>query len=229
MILLLIGAVVFLACIYTPSIWVKHTLEKYAKPKDRYSGSGGQLARELLDRCGLESVKVELADANADHYSPVDKCVRLSKENLNGCSLTAITVAAHEVGHATQDRDNYTPLRLSIKLIDFVAPAQKLGAGLLMFAPLLALLSKSPVAGIFMLVGGLLSLATGTFMQILNLPVEMNASFARALPMLEKGNYLIEGDAPHARRILKACAWTYVAASLLSLLNIGRWWAILRR
>jgi len=61
------------------------------------------------------------------------------------------------------------------------------------------------------------------------LPMEMHASFARALPMLEQGKYLIQGDEPHARRILRAAAWTYVSASLMTLLNMGRWWAILRR
>jgi Zn-dependent membrane protease YugP len=64
---------------------------------------------------------------------------------------------------------------------------------------------------------------------LITLPMEMNASFARALPILEQGNYLKPGDAPHARRLLTAAAWTYVSASLMTLLNIARWWAIIRR
>lgn len=214
--------------VFGPSVWVKQVLQKYSKPVDRYSGTGGKLARELLDRCGLQSVKVELTEAG-DHYDPIAKCVRLSKEHMQGCSLTAITVAAHEVGHATQDRDKYAPLRMRTAMVALAIPAQKMGAGMLMLAPVITLLTRAPIAGVFMLMGGFLSLGTGTLVHMITLPMEMNASFARALPMLEQGDYLIEGDALHARRILKACAWTYVAASLMSLLNIGRWWAVLRR
>ncbi len=224
----LIGGIVLVAAVFGPSLWVKRVLQKYSKPADRYSGTGGQLARELLDRCGLQSVPVELTEAG-DHYDPIAKCVRLSKEHLEGNSLTAITVAAHEVGHATQDRDKYPALRMRTAMVALAIPAQKMGAGMLMLAPVIALLTRTPIAGVFMLLGGFLSLGTGTLVHMLTLPMEMNASFARALPMLEQGEYLIEGDVPHARKILKACAWTYAAASLMSLLNIGRWWAVLRR
>jgi len=224
----LIGGLLLVGVVFGPSVWVKQVLQKYSKPVDRYSGTGGKLARELLDRCGLQSVKVELTEAG-DHYDPIAKCVRLSKEHMQGCSLTAITVAAHEVGHATQDRDKYAPLRMRTAMVALAIPAQKMGAGMLMLAPVITLLTRAPIAGVFMLMGGFLSLGTGTLVHMITLPMEMNASFARALPMLEQGDYLIEGDALHARRILKACAWTYVAASLMSLLNIGRWWAVLRR
>ena len=98
-----------------------------------------------------------------------------------------------------------------------------------MLAPVVTLLTRAPVAGLLMLLGGFLVLGLGTAIHLITLPMELDASFGRALPMLEKGGFLRSGDKRHARRLLTAAACTYLAASLMSLLNIGRWWAILRR
>ena len=211
-----------------PSYWVKHTLRKYSSPEDRYPGTGGELARILLDWANLQAVKVEVTE-QGDHYDPIEKSVRLTPDKFNGKSLTAITVAAHEVGHAIQDRDGYLPLKLRTRLIQIAAPAEKLGAAILMIAPVITVITRAPVAGALFFAGGLLTLGVATVVHLVTLPMEMHASFARALPMLEHGKYLIQGDEPHARKILRAAAWTYVSASLITLLNIGRWWAILRR
>jgi len=224
----LLLVITIVALIFGPSYWVKHTLEKYSYPQDRYPGTGGELARILLDWANLQSVKVEETE-QGDHYDPIQKVVRLTPDKFNGKSLTAITVAAHEVGHAIQDRDGYLPLRLRTRLVRLAAPAEKLGAAILMIAPLMVVFTRAPVVGVLFFIGGLLTLGAATLVHLVTLPMEMHASFARALPMLEKGNYLIKGDEQHARRILRAAALTYVSASLTTLLNIGRWWAILRR
>lgn len=216
------------ALIVGPSYWVKHTLKKYSYPEDRYPGTGGELARILLDWANLQAVKVEVTE-QGDHYDPLEKAVRLTADKFNGKSLTAITVAAHEVGHAIQDRDGYLPLKLRTRLIQIAAPAEKLGAAILMMAPVITVITRAPIAGALFFAGGLLTLGTATVVHLVTLPMEMHASFARALPMLEHGKYLIQGDEQHARKILRAAAWTYVSASLMTLLNIGRWWAILRR
>ena len=79
------------------------------------------------------------------------------------------------------------------------------------------------------LISGFLTLGAGVLVHMLTLPTEFDASFGRALPMLDKHDVLIPGDEHHARRLLRAAAMTYVSASLMSLLNIARWWAILRR
>lgn len=138
-------------------------------------------------------------------------------------------MAAHEVGHAIQHRDNYAPLALRTQLVQWLAPAEKLGAGILMLAPAIMALSRSPAVGLLFLAGGILTLASAALVHAATLPMELNASFARALPILEQKRCLIDGDLPHARRLLTAAAWTYVAASLMTLLNMARWWAILRR
>jgi len=211
-----------------PSWWVKHTMDKYSEPANRYSFTGGQLARNLLDQASLQHVSVEVTELG-DHYDPLKKTVRLLPDKFHGRSLTAITVAAHEVGHAFQDQAGYAPLALRTWLVQWAAPAEKLGVAILMLAPVIMGLSRSPAAGLLFAIGGMLTLGSMALVHALTLPMELNASFARALPSLERGRYLIEGDMPHARRLLSAAAWTYVAASLMTLLNMARWLAILRR
>lgn len=224
----LILVIVIAVLMVGPSYWVKHTLAKYSHPEDRYPGTGAELARILLDWANLQTVKVEVTE-QGDHYDPIEKVVRLTADKFNGKSLTAITVAAHEVGHAIQDRDGYLPLKWRTRLVQIAAPAEKLGAVILMIAPIVAVGLRAPAAGALFLAGGLLTLGSAVIVHMVTLPMELHASFARALPMLEQGKYLIQGDEPHARKILRAAAWTYVSASLMALLNIGRWWAILRR
>lgn len=224
----IISMIAIILLIVGPSYWVKHTLTKYSYPEGRYPGNGSELARILLDWANLQNVKVEVTELG-DHYDPIAKAVRLTPDKYNGRSLTAITVAAHEVGHAVQDRDGYLPLKLRTRLIEIAAPAEKLGAAILMLAPVIAVAAKAPSAGALFLLGGLLTMGTATIVHLVTLPMELHASFARALPMLVHGNYLIHGDEPHARKILRAAAWTYVSASLMTLLNVARWWAILRR
>jgi len=216
-----------LVVVVGPGIWVQRVMSRYSTPKDRYQGSGADLARYLLDQLGLSAVQVELTD-RGDHYDPDEKVVRLSAENFESASLTAITVAAHEVGHAMQDHDGYAPLKWRSRLVRTAEPLQKLAAGILFAAPFLTLLTRAPVTGIAMFAGGFLFLGLMPLLHLITLPVEVDASFGRALPMLTEGGFLKKGDERYARKILTAAAWTYVAASLISLVNVGRWWAILR-
>jgi len=225
---IVIVIVLVLALIFLPGIWVKRVLSQYSEPADRYSGSGAELARHLLDRNDLQSVKVEVTEGG-DHYDPIDKAVRLTPDKFDGHSLTAITVAAHEVGHAIQDKQAYVPLRLRTQLVRISGPIQRVGAGVLMISPFIGVITRVPQLGILMFAAGFLTLATSTLVHFATLPTEFDASFARALPMLEQHRILKEADRPHARRLLTAAALTYVSASLMSLLNIARWWAILRR
>ncbi len=216
-----------LGLVFLPGIWVQRILKRYGEPADRYSGSGAQLARHLLDHNGLQSVKVESTE-DGDHYDPIDKAVRLTPDKFAGHSLTAITVAAHEVGHAIQDQQAYAPLRLRTRLVRIAGPIQRVGAGVLMVSPFIGVITRVPQLGILMFMAGFLTLATSTLVHFVTLPTEFDASFGRALPMLDRHDILKEVDRPHARRLLTAAALTYVSASLMSLLNIARWWAILR-
>ena len=224
----LVFIAVLLLVVFGPGIWVQRVLEKYSTPEDRYGGTGASLARHLLDKHGLQSVVVEPTDAG-DHYDPMAKAVRLTPDKHDGCSLTAITVAAHEVGHALQDHHNYPPLKWRTRLVRATSRIEKLGAALLVVSPFMGLLTHAPALGLLTLLAGLLTLGTSAAVHFVTLPTEFDASFNRALPLLDRHRILKSVDRPHARRLLMAAALTYVSASLMSLLNIARWIAILRR
>lgn len=220
--------VALLALTLVPSLWVQSVMRRYSQPANRYPHTGGQTARHLLDALGLRNVATEITD-RGDHYDPLAKAVRLTVDNFNGRSLTAVTVAAHEVGHALQDARGFAPLRMRTHLVHWVAPVERLGAGMLMLAPLAGILTRSPRLGLIGLAGGVLTLAAGVVVHFLTLPTELDASFVRALPLLKQHHVIRPEDLPRARRLLTAAAFTYVAVALQSLLNIARWWAILRR
>jgi Zn-dependent membrane protease YugP len=225
---IIIVILLFLAIVFGPAIWVRRVLERYSLPADRYPGTGRQLARELLDAHGLQSVTVESTD-QGDHYDPQAKAVRLMPDRFDGRSLTAITVAAHEVGHAVQDHTGYGPLRLRTRLVKATRGVEKLGAAILVVAPFLGIVTRVPALGLVTLAAGFATLGTAALVHFVTLPTEIDASFARALPMLERHRVLKAVDRPHARKLLAAAALTYVSSALMSLLNIARWLAILRR
>jgi uncharacterized protein len=153
----------------------------------------------------------------------------LSADNFNGRSLTAVTIAAHEVGHALQHARGFSPLLWRTRLVQWVAPIEKIGAGMLMLAPFAGALTRSPYLGLLGLAGGIITLGTAVVIHFLTLPTELDASFMRALPLMKQHGIIRREDLPRARSLLTAAAFTYVAVALQSLLNIARWWAILRR
>jgi Zn-dependent membrane protease YugP len=216
-----------LALLFLPGLWVRRVLARYRQPEDRYPGSGASFARHLLDQLGLEEVAVE-ATESGDHYDPTKRCVRLSKVHHEGQSLAAITVAAHEVGHAIQHADGYLPLGIRTRLAVVAGSLGQMSAVVLTVGPLLSLALRMPAAMAWSMGLGLLGMASSSLLHLVTLPVEWDASFSRALPLLSSGGYLKEGDLPHARKILLAAALTYVASSLFSLLNLWRWLRVLR-
>jgi len=224
--ILLLGAVLVL--LFWPAFWVRRVMTRYASPADRYPMSGAQLARRLLDVLGLTGVKVEATDGG-DHYDPEAKVVRLSEANFAARSLTAITVAAHEVGHALQDHRGFVPLRLRGSLVRVAMSAQRAAPVLLLAAPLLVLATRSPVLGLFAAIAAFGSMLLMTAVHLVTLPAELDASFGRAMPLLRREGVLIPGDEPHARKLLTAAALTYVSAAMLSLLSLARWLPLLRR
>ncbi len=225
----LILIIILIALLYAPQFWAQYTFKRYAKERDNIPGSGGELARHLLDRFKMPHVKVERGNAGEDHYDPTTKTVRLGPDNFDRHSLTAIAVSAHEVGHAIQDHNNETLLSLRGRLLEIANRFQKLGSVAILVMPLVAVLSRSPVIGGLFLFVGLASMFMTTLVHFITLPVELDASFGKALPILLKGEYVTEKDEAAIRKILKAAAWTYVAASLSSLLNVWRWLRVLRR
>lgn len=224
---ILLGIVFLLGIVVLPGWWVQRVMKRYSQPADRYPGTGGQLARHMLDRSGLEAVAVEQTD-HGDHYDPEARVVRLSPDNYGSASLTAITVAAHEVGHAIQHADGYQPLLVRTRMVKSIQKFQKLGMVLIALMPVALIALKIPSAGITLLLVGLAALASGIVVHLVTLPTELDASFRRAMPVLVKGGYLKREDHGAARRILTAAAFTYVAASMMGLVNFWWWLRILR-
>ncbi|THI83820.1 MAG: zinc metallopeptidase [Nitrospira sp. CG24A] len=222
--LLIIVAIV----VFGPQLWTRRVFARHSVPHSDYPGTGAELARHLLDRLDMQHIKVEMTE-QGDHYDPEAKAVRLTPDKFDGKSLTAITVAAHEVGHAIQHHTGYQPFAERTRLVRVAQGAEKLGGVVMMGIPIAAALAQTPVAGVVVLVAGMATMGISTLVHLVTLPVEWDASFRRALPMLQQRNYLSPQDEQGARRILTAAALTYVAASLASLLNLWRWIAFLRR
>lgn len=220
---------VIIIFVFAPQLWVRHVMEKYSEDIADMPGTGGELAKHLADRFQLANVEVEATETNNDHYDPEAKKIRLSERHFEGKSLTAITIAAHEFGHALQDASDYKPLVLRTRLARFSINAQKIASVLLISLPFTFLLVKIPLVSLAILLSGLTIMFLPIVLHLITLPVEFDASFNRALPILEQGDYLPPSAIPVAKRILTAAALTYVAASLASLLNFYRWLAILRR
>lgn len=227
MIILGIIAVVALAAlILGPQFLINWTMSKHANQRDDFPGTGGELARHLLNDAGLTDVKLEVTDKMRDHYSPEDKAVRLSEDNMNGKSVTAVAVAAHEVAHAIQDRDGYAPLTLRQRLVKKTIIVERIGSAILMLTPVVFAFTRNPAAALLEIFAALGILASTILVHIVTLPTEFDASFKKALPVLE--NYLPPEEMKGARAVLRAAAFTYVAGALISLLNVARWLRILR-
>ncbi len=217
-----------IALLFGPQWWAQYTFRRYSKPLNNLQGTGGELARHLLDRFEMSHVKVEETEPNSDHYDPSDLTVRLSPDNFNNKSLTAIAVATHEVGHAIQHHRKEPLLMWRSRLAVFADKVQKFGAAAIMIMPIVTAITRAPVLGGVLFFVGIGSMFMATLVHLITLPVETDASFNKALPILESG-YIEAEDIPKVRRILRAAALTYLAGSLSSLFNLWRWIAILRR
>ncbi len=225
---LLLLILLVVSAVFGPQLWAKHVLAKHGGRRDDLPGTGSELARHLIEGLQLGDVRVEPTDAGS-HYDPTAKRIRLNTKDAHPRSLTSLVTACHEVGHVIQDASGYPPFRARSRMVMGGQIVQKIGAGLMMATPLIALLTHSPRVGLLMLLGGLATLGSTVLVHLVTLPVEWDASFRRALPLLAANNWIQPRDQRAAREILTACALTYVAASLASLLNLGRWLAILRR
>jgi len=224
---LIIGFVLLFAITTLPSIWTKHILNKYRRPHPDIPGTGLQFAEHLAKKFQLD-IKIEETD-QGDHYDPIDKVVRISTANAHSNSLTAITTVAHEIGHALQDQEDYEPLKQRTALVERAQLMQKFASGALLVTPVLIAIVHTPLIGLITFGAGFIAMGVPVIIHMTTLKVEFDASFERALPLLEQGEYLSKKDHRKAKKILFACAMTYVAASLSSLFNLWKWLKALKR
>ena len=225
---LLIGVLIVIALIFGPHLWVKFVMNRYSSEKPEISGTGGELAKHLIDRFSLKDVEVEITELG-DHYDPIEKKVRLAREHYESKSLTAIAIAAHEVGHAIQDQQNDKRLATRTKMIPIVNKVARWSVAIISLSPVIAIMMRHPMPFSVLFFLGLSGFVARMMIHAVTLPIEFDASFSKALPILREGNYISQDNEKAVSRILNAAALTYVSAALADILNLGRWLVILSR
>ena len=223
----ILAVALLLAAVFGPQLWVQYVLRRHGGDRPDFPGTGGEMAEHLIELHGLDGVKLETTEAG-DHYDPQSRTVRLSQQNYAGRSLTAVAVAAHEVGHALQDLRGERGLKLRQSLASVAAVTDRIAAVFFVAAPVLMVIARSPLALLGLIGIGVALLAIRVVVHLVTLPVEFDASFGKALPILKAGEYLSDEDMAGARSVLRAAALTYVAGALMSLLNLARWIRVLR-
>ena len=214
--------------VFGPQFWVRFTMRRYGGDRPDLQGTGGELAEHLIERFQLEGVSLKMGEPGADYYDPEEKVVSLSPDNYKNKSVTAVAVATHEVGHAIQHKEQHPGFMLRQRRIKTAIAIERFSAIALMITPVIFLITRVPQSTLLTVAIGASGMLAAVWVQLMNLPVEKDASFNKALPILEEG-YLSPRDLQGARKVLKAAAFTYVAGALASLLNLGRWIAVLRR
>ena len=228
MFILIIGAILAIL-VYVPSFWVRQVMEKHSAENSDFSGTGGELAQHLVNRFQLEGISVEETDPFRDHFDPNEGVVRLSPDNFNGKSITAIAVAAHEVGHAIQFHRREQIFELRKRYMPTAVTLNRAGIAIMWCLPLVGIFLRSPFAmGSIIGLSLLLQLA-GALTYLIILPEEWDASFNKALPILTQGEYIESQHLPAVRKVLRAAALTYFSAAMANVLNIARWLMVLRR
>jgi len=212
---LLFMAPAFLLVMFA-QMWVNNTYRKWSQVPNRLGLRGGEAAQRLLQNAGLSRVKLEATSGRlSDHYDPRSDVLRLSNGVANGQSVASLAIAAHEIGHALQDRDNYGPLRFRAALVPAVQIGSNLG-WILIFAGLLLQGSfGSQLATI-----GLLTFAMGTMFALATIPVEINASSRAKALLRSSGLITTQQEQDGVERVLRAAAFTYIAALAASLLQL---------
>jgi hypothetical protein len=176
------------------------------------SMSGARAAWEILSAAGLHHVRIEqVGGFLSDHYDPRDKVLRLSPQVYNSSSLAAVGIAAHEAGHALQDAHGYVPLAIR----NAAVPAANFGSGFSFLLIILGAILSFPT----LLWLGIAAFGCVVFFQLVNLPVEFNAS-SRARRLLAQLNIVSDQQMGYVNGVLNAAAWTYVAATLQSILTL---------
>jgi len=199
------------------ALWVRSSYKKYSKQMSASGLTGAQTARMILDRNNLSSVRVEpVAGQLTDHYDPRSKTVRLSEGNFGQNSIAAVSVAAHEVGHAIQDATGYAPMKLRSGLFPIVNFAGQLWFPLFFIAFITGV--GTATGQLFIQLAALAFLGILAF-HVVTLPVEINAS-TRAYGLLTRYGILSHSEAGGTKRVLTAAAFTYIAAALTALLTL---------
>ncbi len=217
MIKLLSFIIPFLALL-APSLWVNYTLKKYNKFLPDMPFTGKELGDKILQEQNISNVLIKPIK-QMDHYNPIEKKIHIGEDKINKKSITSIAVTVHEIGHAIQDKENYKPLQLRQSLMEKTLIFQRLGSFLLIIGlPSIFTLTKSPFITLIAAIIIMGCLSTNVLIHLITLPVEFDASFKRALPILKK--YVPSENLKQCRSVLRAAAFTYLAQSIVSIFRL---------
>lgn len=197
---------------------VNSAFNKYSRVRTINGYTGEQIARQILNEAGLYDIPIEMVNTKlGDHYDPSNRVLRLSPEVYNGSTIAAAGVAAHEVGHAIQHKESYTPLTFR----NFIFPVVNISSNLSWIIFIAGLiLSIKPLVTL-----GIVMFSAVVLFQIVTLPVEFDAS-NRALNILESRGIIYGEEIKGAKKVLNAAAMTYVAATIMAVSQLIRLLAI---
>ena len=223
---MIIYILVLIFLLITPVIWLNYVFAKNDKTLINMPFNGLEFGNNILSEIGLENVKIEKS-LIGDHYDLLEKKVKVSESRLSKKSLTAISIVCHEIGHAIQHNENYKPLEQRTKIVKSTAWISQLGSGLLLigFPTILTTGSYSLMKICLILV--LISLCIGIIVHIVTLEVELDASFKRALPIIQKKVPSEYHDA--CKAVLKAAALTYIIGVIRNFVSLRFVWLLLSR
>ncbi|NLC25660.1 MAG: zinc metallopeptidase [Fastidiosipila sp.] len=213
----LVMVVPFIILSFIAQALVKSTFNKYSRIKAQSAYRGVEAARRLLNEQGLQHIAIQRVPGNlSDHYSPREQVLRLSESTHDSQSIAAIGVAAHEVGHAVQHKEQYAPNAVRAAL---VVPAN-IGSRIGPYLAILGLFLQSD-AGRALFIGGIVLFSAAVLFYLVTLPVELNAS-KRALVLVQNSGILSEEEIAGTRKVLQAAALTYVASALTAFMSLLR-------
>lgn len=209
---------IYFALLMIIPIWaqskVKSAYRKYSKIATSSGMTGAQTARQILDENGLYDVQIEEVKGTlTDHYDPKAKVVRLSSGNYHGHSMAAVAVAAHEVGHAIQDAEEYMFLNFRTNLV----PLASFGSNTAIFIIIAGIIFSMSN----LILVGIVFMAFAVLFQLVTLPVEFNAS-SRAMDQLVSTGIIMNNEERETKKVLDAAALTYVAAALVAVAELMR-------
>nr|WP_145523808.1 zinc metallopeptidase [Virgibacillus sp. SK37] len=212
------GYIIYIALLLIIPLWaqskVKNTYRIYSKKPTSSHMSGAEVARKILDDNGLYHVSIEeTRGVLSDHYDPRKKVVRLSTDNYHGHSMASSAVAAHEVGHAIQDEQEYAFLRFRSALV----PVANIGSNLSFFFIFAGLI----FGAMNWLLLGIIFMSAAVLFQLVTLPVEFDAS-NRAMSQLVSSGIIRNNEERETKKVLNAAAMTYVAAALTAVAELVR-------
>jgi hypothetical protein len=225
-ILIALGSLLLLALVFGPQLLVKRVLRQHGADRPDLPGTGAELAAT----CSTKPIcNRSLSKRPISVIITIPTCTRaLLPQHHDGRSVAAVAVAAHEVSHAVQHARGETAFMRRLELIRSLVWVERVAGVVLMLTPIVLIVVRSPALAVLQVIAGIALLGIRVVVHATTLPVEFDASFGKALPVLVRGRYLGAGDMQAARGVLKAAAYTYVAAALASLLDVARWFRILR-